>query len=104
VLAISHVLHFLLSVQWLYALENVGPYRVLEIEYLSRGFWSSLGHHGQTAKYLIVPALDFYSRLGRLVLPIVLWMIFVARVRQSDRHSDRPRAPMTDASRRHLLA
>ena len=75
VLAATHVLHFALSVQWRYALENVGPYRVVELDYLTRGFWRSLDHHGQTAKYLITPLYDFYNRIGRLFMPIVLWMI-----------------------------
>jgi hypothetical protein len=82
-LAATHVLHFALSVQWLYALENVGPWRVAELDYLARSFWQSLDHTAQTAKYLIGPLHDFYDRIGRLVTPVVLWMLFLARRREA---------------------
>ena len=89
-LAATHLLHFVLSVQWFYALHNVGPYRVTDLDYLVRGFRRSLDDPAQTAKYLINPLYDFYTRIGRLCAPIVLWMPFAFRA--SHGAAGRPRS------------
>lgn len=74
-LAATHVLHFVLSVHWVYAVENVGPYRVTDLRYLNASFRESLDNPAQVAKMLIVLAERFYARFGRLLAPIVVWMI-----------------------------
>ena len=74
-LAATHVLHFVLSVHWVYALENLGPYRVTDLRYLDHSFWRSLDNPAQVAKTLITLAEPFYQHVGRLLAPIVVWMI-----------------------------
>jgi hypothetical protein len=74
-LAATHVLQFMISVHWVYALENLGPYRVTDLRYLDRSFWQSLDNPAQIAKTLIALAESFYTRVGRLLAPIVVWMI-----------------------------
>jgi hypothetical protein len=75
-LSASHVAHFVLTVHWFYCLKNVGPYRVTDLSYLHKGFWESLDNPAQTTKYLISYAEAFYTHVGRLLIPILLWMLF----------------------------
>ena len=74
-LATTHVLHFMLEVQWHYALANVGPYRVTDLRYLHRGFWQSLDNRAQVMKLLVTHLRTFHVHVGRLLMPILLWMI-----------------------------
>jgi hypothetical protein len=75
VLAVTHVLHFMLTVHWVYAIENVGPYRVTDLKYLHLTFWQSLDNPAQTAKIVVACVEEFYTHVGRLLMPILLWMI-----------------------------
>lgn len=74
-LAVTHVLHVMLAVQWYYVLSNVGPYRVTDLRYYGRGLWQSLDNPVVVAKFLISYAHTFYARVGRLLIPVLLWML-----------------------------
>jgi hypothetical protein len=74
-LSLTHVLDFVLAVHWHYEFNNVGPYRVTDLKYLNRGLWESLDNPVQVAKLLILDSWVFYSSVGRLLMPILLWMI-----------------------------
>ncbi|MGD0950458.1 MAG: hypothetical protein ABSA52_23955 [Candidatus Binatia bacterium] len=74
-LSLTHVLDFVLAVHWHYAFHNVGPYRVTDLKYLNRGLWESLDNPVQVAKLLILDFGTFYREVGRLLMPILLWMI-----------------------------
>jgi hypothetical protein len=74
-LSLTHVLDFVLAVHWHYAFHNVGPYRVTGLKYLKRGLWQSLDNPAQVAKLLIFDVWRFYREVGRLLMPILLWMI-----------------------------
>lgn len=75
ILAVTHVLHFMLEVQLDYAFANIGPYRVTDLRYLNRGLWQSLDNSAQVAKLLVAYVRTFYTHVGRLLMPILLWMI-----------------------------
>ncbi len=77
-LCATHVFHFVVSVHWLYAWENVGPYRVTDLSYLKRTFWQSLDNPAQVRKYVVNYTYHFYTHVGRLLMPILLWMVFAA--------------------------
>jgi hypothetical protein len=77
-LALTHVAHFMLTVHWLYAFANVGPYQVTDLRYLDRSLWQSLDNPAQAAKTLLFAGETFYTHVGRLLAPLVIWM-FVAR-------------------------
>lgn len=79
-LAATHVLQFVISVHWVYAVENLGPYRVTDLRYFERSLWQSLDNPAQVAKMLIVLAESFYARVGRLLAPIVIWLIVCGNV------------------------
>jgi hypothetical protein len=74
-LSLTHVLDFMLAIHWHYAFHNVGPYRVTDLHYLKRGLWESLDNPVQVAKLLILDSWTFYREVGRLLMPILLWMI-----------------------------
>lgn len=74
-LAVTHVLNFILEVHWAYAVQNVGPCRVTDLRYLGRGFWQSLDNPAQAAKLALTSVREFYTHVGRLLAPIVLWVI-----------------------------
>jgi len=74
-LSLTHVLDFVLAIHWHYAFHNVGPYRVTELKYLNRGLWESLDNPVQVTKLLILDSWTFYRELGRLLMPVLLWMI-----------------------------
>lgn len=74
-LSLTHVLDFMLAIHWHYAFHNAGPYRVTGLKYLNRGLWQSLDNPAQAAKLLILGSWMFYSSVGRLLMPILLWMI-----------------------------
>ncbi len=76
---LTHIFHFLVTVHWLYSWENTGPYRVTDLSYLHKGFWQSLDNGAQIRKYIINYTYQFYTRVGRLIAPILLWMIFGVR-------------------------
>lgn len=87
VLAVTHVLHFMLEVHWSYAFANIGPYRVTDLRYLHRGIWASLDNPAQVLKLLVNYARNFYAHVGRLFMPILLWMILCHDVLRSARHT-----------------
>jgi hypothetical protein len=74
-LGVTHVLHFMLAVHWHYAFHNLGPYRVTDLHYLKRGLWGSLDNPVQVTKLLILDSWIFYREVGRLLMPVLLWMI-----------------------------
>lgn len=78
-LALTHVLHFILEVQWAYAVQNVGPLRVTDLAYLNRGFWQSLDNPAQAGKLALDALRQFYTHVGRMLAPIVLWLIVCRR-------------------------
>lgn len=82
-LAVTHVLHFMLEVHWSYAFANIGPYRVTDLHYFHRGIWQSLDNRAQVAKLLVNFARNFYASVGRLFVPILLWMILCHDVLRS---------------------
>ena len=71
----THVLDFVLAIHWHYAFHNVGQYRVTDLHYLKRTLWESLDNPVQVAKLLILDSWVFYSSVGRLLMPVLLWMI-----------------------------
>jgi hypothetical protein len=75
VLCLTHVLDFMLAIHWHYALVNVGPYQVTDLKYFNVGLWGSLDSPAQIAKFLIVDFGTFYRDVGRLLMPILLWML-----------------------------
>lgn len=77
-LCATHVFHFTISVHWLYAWENVGPYRVTDLSYLNKTFLESLDNPAQVRKYIVNYTYHFYTHVGRLLMPILLWMVFAA--------------------------
>jgi len=77
-LCFTHVFHFVLSVHWLYTWENVGPYRVTDLGYLKKTFWQSLDNPARVKKYIVNYTYHFYTHVGRLLMPILLWMVFAA--------------------------
>jgi len=78
-LALTHIGHFILAVHSYYAYYNVGPYEVTDLRYLDRGFWSSLDNPAQTAKNLLSMGESAYERVGRLVAPILIWLLVCGR-------------------------
>jgi len=74
-LSLTHVLDFVLAIHWHYAFHNVGQYRVTDLHYLKRTLWESLDNPVQVAKLLILNSWAFYSSVGQLLMPILLWMI-----------------------------
>ncbi len=74
-LALTHVGHFMLTVQMHYAFFNVGPYEVTDLSYFGKGFLESLDNPAQTAKFLVGYAQSFYTHVGRRLIPVLLWII-----------------------------
>ena len=91
-LSLTHVLDFVVAIHWHYAFHNVGPYRVTDLKYLNRGLWESLDNPVQVTKLLILDSWTFYREVGRLLMPILLWMI----LRRDTFTVTRPTVPQHD--------
>lgn len=95
-LALTHVAHFVLTVHWLYAFANVGPYQVTDVRYLDRSLWQSLDNPAQVAKTLLFAGEEFYTHVGRLLAPLVIWMFLARDALGLGRATARPSRPAPD--------
>jgi hypothetical protein len=75
-LALTHVAHFVLAVHWQYAIANVGTYHVDDVGVLSEPLWQRLHNAAELRKTIVTRLYEFQAHVGRLVMPVLLWMLF----------------------------
>jgi len=79
-LFLTHVAYFVLSVHWVYALANIGPYRVTDLRYLGEvSLREILASRPQTAKWLLGHAYLFATSVGRRIAPLLIWSLLCWR-------------------------
>jgi hypothetical protein len=71
----THVAHLVLAVQWEYASRNLRAYEVAAVEAPSHPWLAALHDRSQLRKMIVLVAYEFQAHVGRLVWPIVLWML-----------------------------
>jgi hypothetical protein len=74
-LFLTHVAYFVLSIQWEYAVHNVGTYQVDDLRVLRQPLWQRLQNGAELRKTIVVTVYGFYAHVGRLVMPVLLWML-----------------------------
>jgi hypothetical protein len=79
ILFVTHVAHFVLAVQWEYAVHNTGTYRNDDVGVLAQPFWERLRNGAELRKAVVVAVYEFYAHVGRLVMPVLLWMLLADR-------------------------
>jgi hypothetical protein len=79
ILFVTHVAHFVLAVQWEYAVHNAGTYHVDDLNVLHQPLWERLRNAAELRKTLVVAVYEFYAHVGRLVMPVLLWMLLADR-------------------------
>jgi len=79
ILFATHVAHFVLTVQWEYAVHNAGTYHVDGLNVLHQPLWERLRNVAELRKTLVVAVYEFYAHVGRLVMPVLLWMLLADR-------------------------
>jgi hypothetical protein len=98
-LALTHVAHFVLAVHLEYALANVGTYHVDDLNVLSQPLWQRVRNLAELRKTIVVTAYRFHAHVGRLLLPVLLWMLFAGPKRLLARTTAAvaPAAPATQS-------
>ena len=74
-LALTHVAHFVLAVHFQYALSNVGTYHVDDLNVLSQPLWQRVRNLAELRKTIVVALYEFQAHVGRLLMPVLLWML-----------------------------
>jgi hypothetical protein len=79
ILFVTHVAHFVLAVQWEYAVHNTGTYHVDDLNVLHQPLWERLRNAAELRKTVVVAVYGLYAHVGRLVMPVLLWMLLADR-------------------------
>ena len=79
ILFATHVAHLVLAVQWEYAVHNAGTYHVDDLNVLHQPLWERLRNVAELRKTIVVAVYEFYAHVGRLVMPVLLWMLLADR-------------------------
>lgn len=80
-LALTHVAQFVLAVHWEYAVANVGAYHVDDLRVLSQPLWRRLHNAAELRKTIVTRLYEFHAHVGRLVMPVLLWMLLAPPMR-----------------------
>lgn len=75
VLFATHVLHVALAIQWEYAGRNLPPYEVATLDAVRHPWRAAWHDRAQLAKMLVLTAYELQAHVGRLVWPVVLWLL-----------------------------
>jgi len=79
ILAASHVAQFVLAVHWHYAVANAGTYHVDDLNVLHQPLWQAVRNGAQLRKTIVTALFEFQDHVGRLLIPVLLWMLFAPR-------------------------
>ena len=79
-LAVTHVVQFVLAVHWQYAVANVGTYHVDDLNVLHQPIWQRVRNLAELRKTIVVALYEFQAHVGRLLMPVLLWMLLAAPV------------------------
>jgi hypothetical protein len=82
-LALTHVAQFVLAVHWEHAVANVGTYHVDDLNVLFEPLWQRLRNAAELRKTIVVALYEFQAHVGRLLMPVLLWMLLAPRTRAS---------------------
>src|SRR5262249_35823861 len=79
-LAVTHVAQFVVAVHWQYAAANVGPYHADDLNVRPQPLWQRVRNRAELRKTIVVALYEFQAHVGRLLMPVLLWMLLAAPV------------------------
>ena len=91
ILAVTHVGQFVLYVHADRAMLNERPYRVTDLR-VSGGWSERLRDPVERRKQIVLAAYEFQAHVGHVLIPVLLWLLLAAPLRQSPREGLAPRS------------